>query len=75
LVFEPFTQIDGSLTRRRGGMGIGLSITKALVELMGGRIGVKSSPNVGSTFWFMVPVKMAQPVERDAATCDVSRTV
>lgn len=75
LVFEHFTQIDGSLTRRRGGMGIGLSITKALVELMGGRIGVKSSPNVGSTFWFMVPVKMAQPVERDPATCDVSRTV
>jgi signal transduction histidine kinase len=63
LIFEHFTQIDGSLTRRQGGTGIGLSITKALVELMGGRIGVQSSPNAGSTFWFSVPVRLLQPVE------------
>ncbi|HEY1947166.1 MAG TPA: ATP-binding protein [Bryobacteraceae bacterium] len=63
LIFEHFTQIDGSLTRRQGGTGIGLSITKALVELMGGRIGVQSSPNAGSTFWFSVPVRLLRPVE------------
>jgi signal transduction histidine kinase len=62
LVFRHFTQIDGSLTRRQGGTGIGLSITKALVELMGGRVGVKSSLGLGSTFWFTVPVRLVQDV-------------
>jgi signal transduction histidine kinase len=66
LIFEHFTQVDGSLTRRQGGTGMGLSITKALVELMGGRIGVRSSPQAGSTFWFSVPVRLLQAVERGA---------
>ena len=63
LIFRHFTQIDGSLTRRQGGTGIGLSITKALVELMGGRVGVRSSSGLGSTFWFTVPVRLLQAVE------------
>jgi signal transduction histidine kinase/CheY-like chemotaxis protein len=54
-LFKRFSQTDSSIARKYGGSGLGLSITKELVELMGGKIGVKSQPNVGSHFWFEIP--------------------
>lgn len=62
-VFEPFIQAESSTTRKYGGTGLGLAICKQLVELMNGSISVVSSPGLGSTFSFSVPLKRAQLAE------------
>jgi signal transduction histidine kinase len=65
-IFEQFQQVDGSVTRKKGGTGLGLTISKKIIELHGGRIWVESEPGRGSTFRFTLPVRAARPTAEAA---------
>ncbi|MDH3637307.1 MAG: PAS domain S-box protein [Gammaproteobacteria bacterium] len=70
-LFKPFTQLETAIHRRSGGVGLGLSISKRLVSLMGGQIGVDGSPREGSKFWFTLSLpKISIEVSKDEGAVD-----
>ena len=64
-IFDGFTQIDTSMTRQHGGSGLGTTIARELVNLMGGSIGLQSSPGEGSCFWFELEARVIQAGNSD----------
>ena len=60
MIFEQFTQVDGSLTRQHLGTGLGLAISRELIELMDGEVGLQSEEDVGTEIWFVLPLGLSK---------------
>jgi PAS domain S-box-containing protein len=75
IIFESFTQADSSTKRKFGGTGLGTTIAKKLVEMMGGRIGIESEEGKGSTFWFELPFVLSAVGEETAPVAKIVPTV
>lgn len=71
-LFKPFSQAESATSRRFGGSGLGLSISKRLVELMGGRIGMESALGAGTCFWFVLPLEYTESLEPIELSCDLA---
>jgi signal transduction histidine kinase/CheY-like chemotaxis protein len=69
-LFKPFEQTDASISRKYGGTGLGLTISKQIVELMNGKIWTKSEPGLGTSFIFTIDAEMVQPDEHAKKTTD-----
>lgn len=66
-IFVEFKQVDSSISRKYEGTGLGLALTKKLVDLHGGKVGFESKPGVGSTFYFTLPINPFAPIETEKA--------